>query len=69
LCSRFLTNYRSTHNTQFIEINSGGTQFGEDTLAAGERGKSPTSAIVAFTGQKVMDVTWLSSPTRDDMVE
>jgi hypothetical protein len=55
--------------SRFIEINCGGAQFGEDTLAAGERGKTPVSAIVAFTGQKVTAVTWLSSPTRDDVVE
>jgi hypothetical protein len=36
--------------TQFIEANSGGVQFGEGVLAAGERGSLLTRTIVAVTG-------------------
>jgi hypothetical protein len=35
--------------TQFIEANSGGIQFGEGALVAGERRSSLAQAVVAFT--------------------
>jgi hypothetical protein len=48
---------------------SGGSEFGRGKLAAEERGESPARTTVAFTGQKVTAITWLSSTTHDDVVE
>jgi hypothetical protein len=55
-------------SAQFIEINSGGVQFGEDTLAAGERGRSLARVTVAFTGATTQMIDRPSIVTYGDVV-
>jgi hypothetical protein len=50
-------------------INSGGAQFGEDTLAAGERGRSLARAIVAFTEAMTLAIDELSTTVYCDVVK
>ena len=56
-------------NAQFIVINSGGAQFGEDTLVAGERGRSLARAIVTFTQAMTQAIDGLSTAVYYDIVK
>jgi hypothetical protein len=44
-------------SAQFIEINSGGVQFEENTRATGERGRSLARVTMAFTGATTQTIS------------
>jgi hypothetical protein len=53
---------------QFIKSISGGVQFGEGVLAAGERGSSQTRVSVAFTRAMTQPIDRPSIATYGDVV-
>ena len=55
-------------STQFIEILDGGIQFGEDTRAAGERGKLLARVTMAFAGATAQRTNMPSIVTYGDVV-
>ena len=55
--------------TQFIESISGGVQFGEGALAAGERRSSLAQDVVAFTKVMTYTIDWLSTAVCGDVVK